>query len=228
MSGQETNNQAINDGKNYIKMISDPIRSRIMIEALLRGEVTAKDLIDILDINRSAISYHLSLMVENNILSVKIDEVGRPIKRYSLRSNELLNKFDEIVNNASKQEKKELLLAKLNLYAGTMQMIANLSVDAIKQITTSDLIEAVGISKNQIVEYSFKNRKELFIPLIFKFLSQEQINELMDEFIRFTIEKIRSTPTTNTKNLLENEKLPYLVMFTCFPLHHLDKKKLHE
>ena len=195
-----------------------------MIEALLRGEVTAKDLIDILDINRSAISYHLSLMVENNILSVKIDEVGRPIKRYSLRSNELLDKFDEIINEAPEQEKKELLLAKLNLYAGTMQMIANLSVDAIKQITTSDLIEGVGISKNQIVDYSFKNRKELFIPLIFKFFSQEQINELMDEFIRLTIEKIRSTPTTNTKDLLENEKLPYLVIFTGFPLHHLYKK----
>lgn len=221
MDSQETSTNAIEDSKNFIKMISDPIRSRIFIETLLREEVTAKTLMSILDINRSAISYHLGLMVENSILNVKIDEVGRPIKRYSVKRRDLLDKFDETVNGASKEDKKELLLAKLNLYAGTMQMIGNLSVDAVKQIKTADLIEDVGISKNSVVEYLFNNKSELFVPLMFKFLSQDQIKELMDEFIQLTIQKIKSVKQVKSNDLLKNNKFPYILMFSAFPLFHV-------
>lgn len=223
MNNQEEHDGNVVDSKNYLRMVSDPIRSRIMIEALLRGEVTAKDLIEILNINRSAISYHLGLMVENNILNVKIDEVGRPIKRYSLKMRDLLIKFDEMINSASKEEKKELLLAKLNLFAGTMQMISNLSVDAMEQIEESSAITEIGTSFNSVVDYAFKDRKELFIPLIFEFLSKEQVEELMDEFIQATIKKIRSKATENKNELLKNDKIPYLMMFTCFPLLHIGK-----
>ena len=77
MDTQVKQNEKVIDGKNYLKMLSDPIRSRIMIETLLRGKITAKDLMEILNINRSAISYHLALMVENNVLDVEINEKGQ-------------------------------------------------------------------------------------------------------------------------------------------------------
>ena len=227
MDSQEISRHAIEDSKNYIKMISDPIRTRILVETLLRGEVTAKKLMSILDINRSAISYHLGLMVENNILNVKIDEVGRPVKRYSVKSRDLLNKFDETLNRASEEEKKELLLAKLNLYAGTMQMIGNLSVDAVKQINNVDPIQEIGESQNQIVKYLFNNKNEFFIPLIFKFLSQDQMSELMDEFIQLTIQKIKSIKQVKSAELLKNDKYPYILLFTAFPLFHVSETDIN-
>lgn len=223
MDTQVKQNEKVIDGKNYLKMLSDPIRSRIMIETLLRGKITAKDLMEILNINRSAISYHLALMVENNVLDVEINEKGRPVKSYSMKSKKLITNFDDMINSANKEEKKELLLAKLNLFAGTMQMLGNLSVDAIQQIQNSSTIGDVGTSKHSIVDYPFNNNKEYFMPLAFKFLSPEDIKELMDEFIQKTIEKIENLSTRNSNEIIKEGKIPYLMMFSCFPLLHVGK-----
>ena len=223
MNDNEESVGAVTDGKNYLKMLSDPIRSRILIETLLRGKITAKDLMEILNINRSAISYHLGLMVENNVLDVEINEIGRPVKSYSMRSRDLITKFDEMINSASEEEKRELLLAKLNLFAGTMQMLGNLSVDAIQQIKDSSAINDVGSSINSIVDYTFKNNKEFFVPLVFDFLSPDEVKELMDDFIDITIKKIGPTLKRNSQEIIKEGKVPYLMMFSCFPLLHVGK-----
>ena len=211
----------VTDSKNYLKMLSDPIRSRIMIETLLRGKITAKDLMEILNINRSAISYHLGLMVENNVLNVEINEIGRPVKSYSMRSRELITNFDELINSATEEEKRELLLAKLNLFAGTMQMLGNLSVNSIEKIQESSAIHNVGTSANSIVDYTFKNNKEFFIPLAFEFLSSEDVAELMADFIPLVIKKIHGKSKQKSHETIKEGKIPYLMMFSCFPLLHV-------
>lgn len=223
MNDNEKPVETVIDSKNYLKMLSDPIRSRILIETLLRGKITAKDLMEILDINRSAISYHLSLMVENNILNVEINEIGRPVKSYSMKSRDLITGFDKMINSASEEEKNELILAKLNLFAGTMQMLGNLSVDAIQQIQDSSAIENVGISKKSIVDYTFKNNKEFFIPLAFDFLTLEEVKGLMGDIIALTNEKIGPSLKRNSQEIIKEGKIPYLMMFSCFPLLHVGK-----
>ena len=88
-------------------------------------------------------------------------------------------------------------------------MLGNLSVDAIQQIKDSSAINDVGSSTNSIVDYTFKNNKEFFVPLVFDFLSP--------------IKKIGPTLKRNSQEIIKEGKVPYLMMFSCFPLLHVGK-----
>ncbi|NHI87969.1 MAG: ArsR family transcriptional regulator [Candidatus Thorarchaeota archaeon] len=65
------------------ELLSDPVRARIYLEVLLRGEVTAQELMDTIKISRSTMSHHLSKFVEAHVFSVRVQETGRSVKYYS-------------------------------------------------------------------------------------------------------------------------------------------------
>ena len=65
------------------ELLSDPVRAKIYLEVLLKGEVTAQELMDTIKISRSTMSHHLSMLVEAHVFTVRVQETGRSVKYYS-------------------------------------------------------------------------------------------------------------------------------------------------
>ena len=68
--------------KKLTEVISDPTRARIYFETLLCGRVDSKYLMERITISRSALSHHLTKLVNEGILDFQIDSEGRPHKVY--------------------------------------------------------------------------------------------------------------------------------------------------
>lgn len=69
------------------ELLADPVRARIYVEVLLNKEITAQELMEVVNINRSTMSHHLSRFVKEQVLNVRIESIGRSIKYYSINSN---------------------------------------------------------------------------------------------------------------------------------------------
>jgi DNA-binding transcriptional ArsR family regulator len=65
-------------------LLADPVRARIYVEVLVNQEMTAQELMEVVDINRSTISHHLSRFVKEGVFNVSIDPIGRAVKYYSI------------------------------------------------------------------------------------------------------------------------------------------------
>jgi DNA-binding transcriptional ArsR family regulator len=65
-------------------LLADPVRARIYVEVLLNKEITAQELMDVVNINRSTMSHHLSRFVKEHVLNVRIESIGRSVKYYSI------------------------------------------------------------------------------------------------------------------------------------------------
>ncbi|TET08646.1 MAG: ArsR family transcriptional regulator [Candidatus Thorarchaeota archaeon] len=68
------------------ELLSDPVRARIYIEVLLSKEITALELLQTVDINRSTLSHHLTRFVKEGVLNVRVQSIGRSVKYYSINT----------------------------------------------------------------------------------------------------------------------------------------------
>ena len=66
------------------ELLADPVRARIYVEVLLNQEITAQELMEVVNINRSTMSHHLSRFVKERVLNVRIESIGRSVKYYSV------------------------------------------------------------------------------------------------------------------------------------------------
>ncbi|MGY5854702.1 MAG: hypothetical protein RTU92_14125 [Candidatus Thorarchaeota archaeon] len=114
-----------------MELVIDPVRAQLYFEVLVRGEVTAKELVKILPVNRSTLTHHLTKFVESGVLSVDIPDVGRPVKTYRLNPE-----FDEtIVIEGGSSEKVRQRALFLESMATHLQVIANLAKRTAHQLT---------------------------------------------------------------------------------------------
>ncbi len=106
-----------------MELVVDPIRAQIYFEVLVRGEVTAHKLMQVLPINRSTLTHHLTKFVEAGIFIVDIPATGRPVKYYRL--NEV---FEEtiIVEGISSHSVKERIMF-LESTATHLHVVADLA-----------------------------------------------------------------------------------------------------
>ncbi|NHJ14189.1 MAG: ArsR family transcriptional regulator [Candidatus Thorarchaeota archaeon] len=110
------------------EVLADPVRSRIYFEILIGGEATANNLQRPAQVNRSTLSHHLTKMVEAELLTVRIESIGRSVKYYRL--NDKLN--EKIVIDRSKELGADAgrAAAFLESAAAHLQLIANLAQEA--------------------------------------------------------------------------------------------------
>ncbi|MGY5874246.1 MAG: helix-turn-helix domain-containing protein [Candidatus Thorarchaeota archaeon] len=106
-----------------MELVIDPVRGQLYFEVLVRGEVTAKQLMKTLPVNRSTLTHHLTKFVESGVLSVDIPDVGRPVKTYRLNPE-----FDEtIVIEGGSSDRAQQRVMFLESMATHLQVIANLA-----------------------------------------------------------------------------------------------------
>ncbi|MHA2229768.1 MAG: winged helix-turn-helix domain-containing protein [Candidatus Thorarchaeota archaeon] len=118
-----------------LDVLSDPARSRIYLEALLNNEITVQHLSNILNISRSTLGYHLVKMVENNILEVRTDAIGRQTKYYRVSDKARQEKILEEIRGSSDAASNLEQYAKfLKVLTAHLQAIASLSRNMISSI----------------------------------------------------------------------------------------------
>ncbi len=106
-----------------MELVIDPVRAQLYFEVLVRGEVTAKELVKILPVNRSTLTHHLTKFVESGVLSVDVPDVGRPVKTYRLNPE-----FDEtiVIEDISSKKVRQRVMF-LESMSTHLQVIANLA-----------------------------------------------------------------------------------------------------
>jgi DNA-binding transcriptional ArsR family regulator len=167
-----------------LDILLDPVRSRIYLEALLNDEITVHHLNNILNISRSTLGYHLVKMVENNILEVRTDAIGRQTKYYRVSDKTRQEKtLEEIRESSDAASNLEQYVKFLEVLTAHLQAIVSLSRDMISSIKS-----AQKKSTNPI------NRK---VPshFIFTLLTEEEAqtwdNQLCDYLVKLENEIIR-------------------------------------
>jgi len=116
-----------------MELLVDPVRAKIYFEVLVKGELTAQELMNKLTIARSTLTHHLTRFVEAEVFRVRVDATGRPIKHYSIRDD-----FEETVvvdGHKSSAEALEKKIAFMESTAAHMQMVANLAKMTARQIS---------------------------------------------------------------------------------------------
>ena len=132
-----------------MELVIDPVRAQLYFEVLVRGEVTAKQLMKILPVNRSTLTHHLTKFVEAGILTVDVPSVGRPVKHYRLNAD-----FEEtiVIEDISSEHIRQRVMF-LESMATHLQVIANLAKRTAYQLTEeSESLGSVSFVFNLLSE----------------------------------------------------------------------------
>ena len=147
------------------ELLSDPVRAKIYLEVLLRGEATAQELMDVIQISRSTMSHHLSILVESHVFSVRIQETGRSVKYYS--HNPDFSEEVVIEGSDSLSLRKKLMF--LESASAQLQVISNILQERAKSIR----------------DIPAKSRKDTKVAFTFSFLSKLEADIWHEEYDAF-------------------------------------------
>ncbi|MBE0526741.1 ArsR family transcriptional regulator [Candidatus Thorarchaeota archaeon] len=148
------------------ELLSDPVRARIYIEILVNQEMTAQELMKVVDVNRSTMSHHLTRFVEEDVLSVRVQSTGRPVKYYQINphhNEEVVIKDDE----SEKSAKRRMFLESASAH---LQVISNFILEHAEKSG-----EELAKSKKS------KNR----VTFTFHFMSKEESKIWEEEYQAF-------------------------------------------
>ena len=103
------------------ELLSDPVRARIYIEILINQEMTAQELMKVVNIQRSTMSHHLTRFVEEDVLIVRVQSTGRPVKYYQVNPHH----NEEVVFKGGEDEKTAKRRMFLESASAHLQVISN-------------------------------------------------------------------------------------------------------
>ena len=148
------------------ELLSDPVRARIYIEILLNNEMTAQELMKVVNVKRSTISHHLTRFVEENVLSVRVQSTGRPVKYYQVNPRHT----EEILIKSGEDEKAAKRRMFLESASAHLQVISNFILE-----------HAEESGKDQTKSKKLKNT----VTFTFHFMSREESKVWEEEYQAF-------------------------------------------
>ena len=148
------------------ELLSDPVRARIYIEILVNQEMTAQELMKVVNIRRSTMSHHLTRFVEEDVLSVRVQSTGRPVKYYQINPH----RNEEVVFKVGEDEKTAKRRMFLESASAHLQVISNFILE---QAETS--------GKESAKSKRSKNR----VTFTFHFMSKEESKIWEEEYQAF-------------------------------------------
>ena len=204
---------------DFFDLLSDPIRSKIMFEILIAGEVTADIIVTKTGKSRSTISHHLKKLVVGGLLEVHMSPTGKT-KHYRFNR--------EIGNQRFVTDKKELLESPIEesskfildnvKVAGVFnQVYSNIFADTVRYLQENQPFDEVTMNEDNIIEYHI-NKKKATVPTIMTlFVSEEAatfVESKLDELFAELNEKFGPYP----EKMLENKSDPiYILSANIFP-----------
>ena len=195
-----------------LEILRDPVRAQIYFEAMIQEEITAKQLMKKLTINRSTLTHHLTKMIEAGIFEVRVQTIGRPIKYY--RISEALNRR-VIIEKSDKGEIQEQ--TSRNRIAYLESAIAHLQViTTTTQRITRQLIEELKIA-NQKTE---AKKTPQLMTFSFSLLTEKEVGVLSRKYTKF-IKEIQED-LKEMKDKIDKEPSNYLMFSGLIPIIRFD------
>jgi len=145
------------------ELLSDPVRARIYIEILVNKEMTAQELMKVVNIQRSTMSHHLTRFVEEDVLSVRVQSTGRLVKYYQVNSH----RNEKILVKSGEDEK----IAKRRMFLE--------SASAHLQVISNFILEHAEKSGEQLAK-SKKSKDR--VTFTFHFMSKEESRIWEEEY----------------------------------------------
>ncbi|MHA1134927.1 MAG: ArsR/SmtB family transcription factor [Candidatus Thorarchaeota archaeon] len=137
------------------ELLSDPVRARIYIEILVNKEMTAQELMKIVDVKRSTISHHLTRFVEEEVLSVRVQSTGRPVKYYQINPS----RSEEVVFKSSEDEKVARRRMFLESASAHLQVISNFILEQAEK-SEQELAKAKKSKNSVTFTFHFMSKEE--------------------------------------------------------------------
>lgn len=137
------------------ELLSDPVRARIYIEILVNNEMTAQELMKVVNIKRSTISHHLTRFVEEEVLSVRVQSTGRPVKYYKINPH----RNEEVVFKAGEDEKTAKRRMFLESASAHLQVISNFILEHAEK-SGEDLAKSVRAKDRVTFTFHFMSKEE--------------------------------------------------------------------
>jgi DNA-binding transcriptional ArsR family regulator len=196
-----------------LEVLQDPQRAKIYFFILRENQATTEELMELTQIQRSTLSYHLTKMVETKILSVSVPATGRFRKIYKLPECDRLQlrvDFTDIFesNDVSLLKKYlHLVLLEYQFYS----TLAEISHEIIKD---GDM-KILSITRNPRIKVQLNNMKG-FIPRVWKgYLTEKQA-----EYIETKLEPLIYEAMTKYPSEDKDKKEPkYNVLLGQYPLY---------
>jgi DNA-binding transcriptional ArsR family regulator len=188
------NNKNLNADTQLLEILVDPVRAQIYFEAMVHKEITAKQLMEKLTINRSTLTHHLTKMVQKGIFEVRVQSTGRPIKYYRIKKSTdqpiLIERvYDDKIPEQELRNRITILesaIAHLQVITTTTQRMARQLIGELKS-------KDRRIDKQQIVSFSFSllasEEAEILNKKYMKFLK-----EIQDDLQKIKIDAEKDTP----------------------------------
>ncbi|MHA2070705.1 MAG: winged helix-turn-helix domain-containing protein [Candidatus Thorarchaeota archaeon] len=184
------------------KLLSDPVRSRIYLEALLREEITAQHLMGLLDISRSTLGYHLVKLVESGIFQVRIQATGRPTNYYRLTERaKQLQILEKIKRSDNLQLNLEQYAQFLEVLTAHLQAVVSLSREMSESIRAAKQDESRPTQDFQMTSH-----------FIFNFLSNTEAHTWNEKVCKLLVEL--ENEIAQRKEASQTSKEPTYVAFS--------------
>ena len=191
------NTKRIETEYKLLEILGDPVRAQIYFEAMIQKEITAKQLMEKLTINRSTLTHHLTKMVEEGIFDVRVQAIGRPIKYYriseSMTKRLIIKKTDKGEDSEQSLRNRiaylESAIAHLQVITTTTQRLAKELIDELKTI---DQKKQVG-KLPKLLTFSFSLLSEKEAELLSGRYTK-LIKEIQDELREMDSKKDKPSP----------------------------------
>jgi len=203
------------------ELLQDPVRSKIIFEIILNGEVTADQIVEATEKSRSTIAHHLKKLVENGILDVFMHPTGKT-KFYRITKNieRLMYSFDkEKFSKGTLEEQSAFLIELGNMFSLVSHIYANIHSDQMKLYQANQPFDKISIDEKEEITFTI-NKKEITMPYLTFFITGKEQAEFIREELRDLMKKfgkkfgdmpdVETTLQAKTKYIVNMQILTFL------------------
>jgi DNA-binding transcriptional ArsR family regulator len=165
------------------ELLADPMRARIYVEVLVNQEMTAQELMEVVDINRSTMSHHLSRFVRERVFNVRIETIGRSVKYYSINPDY----SEEIITEGEGTLSVRKRIAFLESASAHLQVISNVMRERAEKLRESTTLpRKKGVPITFTISFISKEEAEAWTEEFHLF--EERFRKKRDEIMKETSE----------------------------------------
>ncbi len=209
------------------EILLDPVRSKILFEILLNGEVNVEQIIEATEKSRSTISHHLKKLVESGLLDVYMHPTGKT-KYYRITKN--IQKFmysldEDKLAQGTIEEKSTYLIEMVNMFSMISHIFANIQSDQIKLYKEHQPFDKAVFNEDKDLTITI-NKKKIKEPYLTFFISGEK----QADFVRKGLRKLMKDfdkefgDMPNAETLFEAES-KHIINLQILPFLHKNDLK---
>jgi hypothetical protein len=163
-------------------VINDPVRFKIFSEIFFKNRITANELLEVIPINRSTLSFHLTKMVKACILTVEMNPTGRATKFYSLAKTKFKIELGKgsFTDSMSIDEKKRILVLKLRQMAMEFRVGGQIMTQYADKVFDNHQITDIHASHSKLTIVSDHSEDSLINGGIY-YVTKEQSERFMQK-----------------------------------------------